>query len=795
MPRAEGGTETVAGSKRHSGNLPAEVTSFVGRRRELSEARQSLTRTRLLTLTGAGGLGKTRLALRLASEVRRSFPDGTWVVDLSPVEDGSLLARTVVTALRIDRTSALPPMAALIAHLAERRSLLVLDNCEHLRDACAALTRALLAAAPDLQVVATSRQALGVDGECLLTVPPLSAPDPQCPPPLASMTRYDTVQLFVERASAVVGGFTLTEEDRLAVAGICHRLDGMPLAIELAAAWLRVLSPRQILSYLNDRFGLLDRGCRVAPPRQQTLRAAIDWSYDLCTPQEQCGWARLSAFGGEFDLEAAEAVCVGDELERRQILDVVSRLVDKSVLIRNGGHGTARYRMLETIRQYGRARLHQAGAETVVRRRHRDYYQQLVARAESDWFSARQDAWFATLRRELANILMALEFCLTAPQESHAGLRLASSLWSHGLIAGGMEEARHWLGRALTLETGPSTARVKALWVDGWLAFLRGDTVVGRDRLAECQALAGGLGDAESLAHAMEFGGLAALFESDFLAAAPLLEEALDRHRATGDLWAQWTALFLLALTHCLTRDPRAATTAQQCLALCETHDAILARSYTLWLLGLQHWLHGENRQAITRLRDGLRLTRSGCDLLSSAQCLEVLAWATAQEGNSEHAATLLGAAQTARQSIGAALPGLGHLLHHHTECENRLRNALGDTAYDEAVRAGIELTRSQASDYALDGSVAVAASNGTSEPAHTPLTRRERQVVELLSQGLTDRQIAAKLVISPRTAEGHVQRMLAKLGFTSRTQAATWALKESRLWHDSCAEESQPGR
>ncbi|WP_460112207.1 ATP-binding protein [Streptomyces platensis] len=744
----------------------------------MSQTRTLLARSRLLTLTGAGGIGKSRLALRVARDVRRSFPDGAWVVDLGPVEDDALLAQTVLAALGLDHKSALPAITVLVDHLADKHLLLVLDSCEHLLNASAVLVRTLLAAAPGLKVLVTSRQSLGIDAEALLTVPPLSTPDPDRPPPPKAMMRYAAVQLFVERASAVLGDYTLSEDDHLAVAGICHRLDGIPLAIELAAARLRVLCPGQLLTVLDDRLALLNQGSRAAPARQQTLRAAIDCSFDLCAPQEQWGWARLSVFCGGFDLEAAEAVCAGEEVAREQVLGIISELVDKSVLTMESRRGLGRYRMLETIREYGRELLRLGGDETAVRRRHRDHYQAFAARAEADWFSARQETWSTRLHLERTNLRAALEFCLSTPHEVDAGLALATSLWGNALGAGNLDEQRRWLGQALAQDTEPTPARARALWADGWLALLLGDISTAKARLDACQDLAERLGDAESLAHAVQFAGLTALFREDFPAAVRLLEEAFDRHRATADLWAEWTALFLLALAYCLTGDPRASAMAEQCLALCDAHDARWSRSYALWLLGLQHWLREDAQRAIPLLQDGLRIVRSGRNLLGAAQCLEVLAWATAQDGRDEQAAVLLGAAQTAWQSAGIALPGLGRLLHHHSGCEARLRGSLGDTAYATAVTRGTKLTLDQATDYAL-GETPTSPTAFKPEHSPTPLTRRQRQVIELLAQGLTDKQIAAKLVLSPRTVEGHVHRLLAVLGFHSRTQIATWVVEK----------------
>lgn len=655
----------------------------------------------------------------------------------------------------------------------------MLDNCEHLLDACSELTRALLAAAPHLQVLATSRQALGADGEHLLAVRPLSAPDPSRPP-AAALAQYEAVRLFMDRAAAVVPGFTVGDDEWAAVAGICHRLDGIPLAIELAAARLRVLSPRQILERLDDRFALLSRGSSAAPARQQTLRAAVDWSFELCTPSERRLWARLSVFCGGLDLEAAEEVCTGDGLSRGEILDAATGLLDKSILIREDHRDQVRLRMLETIRQYGRSLLDQGpGGEELdsVQRRHRDHYQRLAARAESEWLSPRQMAWFARLRLEHANFRAALEFCLSTPGEAGSGLHLVTSLWSHPLGAGGMEEVRHWLGRALALVEEPSPVRAKALWIDGWLSHMRGDTAAGQARLADCQDLAEKLGDAESLAHAVRFAGLAALFDDDFGQAVPLLEDALERHRARYDLAAQWQTLFLLSVACCLSNDPRATELGEECLALCTAHDAQWSRSYALWVLGLQQWLCGDSQRVITLLQNALRVEQPAHNLLATALCLEVVAWATAHDGRSHQAAKLLGAAQTLWESIGCALPGVGRLLHHHTACRTHLQGSLGDTPFASAVQTGADLTLDEAIACALAQPISLTPTSADRH-APTPLTRREKEVVDLLAQGLTNKEIAAELVISPRTAGAHVANILGKLGFTSRTQIATWAVE-----------------
>src|SRR5215469_3421966 len=343
----------MASTARVTGNLPAELTSFVDRRNELAEVKRLLAASRLVTLTGPGGVGKTRLALRAAAGLRRAFRDGVWLVQLDQVRDEALVAQAVTRALGLQDRAGYAPAAALADYLAGRQVLLVLDNCEHLVDAAAKLADRLLRAAPGLRVLATSRESLNIAGETVLAVPPLAAPEAGRRLTVAELARFPAAGLFAERAAQVVAGFALTEANVAAVAGICRRLEGLPLAIELAAAWLPVLSAEQIDARLGDRLGLLTRGGRARPARQQTLRASIEWSYELCSQAERLLWARLSVFAGGFELDAAEGVCTDRRLVADQVLELLATLADKSILIASPGEGVARYRLPETLREYG----------------------------------------------------------------------------------------------------------------------------------------------------------------------------------------------------------------------------------------------------------------------------------------------------------------------------------------------------------------------------------------------------------------------------------------------------------
>ena len=355
----------MAPGARVTGNLPAELTSFVGRRGEVAEVRRLLAGSRLVTLTGVGGVGKTRLALRAAAELARAFPGGVWLVRLDQLRDEALVAQAVAGALGLQDRAGYSPEAALAEYLAGRQLLLVLDNCEHLVDAVAKLADLLLRAAAGLRVLATSREALIIDGEMVLPVPPLPVPEAGQPLTAAGLGVFPAVRLFAERAAQVVPGFAVTEANMAAVAGICRRLEGLPLALELAAAQTRVLSPEQIDERLGDRLGLLTRGGRARPARQQTLRASIEWSHELCSPAERLLWARLSVFAGGFELDAAEGICADDRLAAGRVLDLLAALAGKSVLTAEHREGVARYRLPETL-----ARV-RAGTPARVRRGHR----------------------------------------------------------------------------------------------------------------------------------------------------------------------------------------------------------------------------------------------------------------------------------------------------------------------------------------------------------------------------------------------------------------------------------------
>ncbi|ONI92041.1 LuxR family transcriptional regulator [Saccharothrix sp. ALI-22-I] len=767
------------------GNLPLELTSFVGRRREVAEAKRVLSASRLVTLTGVGGVGKSRLALRVATQVQRAFDDGEWLVELGELQDPELVAHTVADTLGLREQSTmgpgeqleLSPVARLTEYLAARQVLLVLDNCGHVVDAVAKLVDALLRSCPGLRVLATSRERLGVGGEITLPVPPLSVPDPRQPHSLPGLSRFEAVTLFMERAVAVVPGFCLTADNDVAVAEICRRLDGLPLAIELAAARLPVLSPGEILRRLSDRFQLLETRLRGTQARHRTLRACIEWSYELCTRAEQRLWARLTVFVGSFEPVAAESICAGDGLASEDVFELMTSLVDKSILVCEDDGTVVRYRLLDTIREYGQDKLRESDQNTEPRRRHRDWYAELVARADAEWISPRQVDWFARLEREYPNIRAALESCLTEPGQAGVGLRMATSLYLYWFGRGLLSEGRHWLDRALAQQPRPCVDRGRALYVDSMLAGHQGDVAATSTLVAEGQQVAEQLGDASMRALFTLASGYLAIYRGDLRHAVALLDAALDTYRAEGDIPRLLETLLALALASEGLGDPaRALACHEEALAITEPRGEVWYRSISLWVLGLALWQQGDLRRATGLVRESLRLKLPLNDLLGFAWCLEALAWIAAGEPDRRRAATLLGAVQECWQAIGASPAKSPHLLGYHDECEQRTRHALGEQAFQAAFQRGVDLGLTDAIGYALDEKPQPARSPaGTT----TTLTQREQQVADLVAEGLTNKGIAARLVISQRTAESHVKNIMTKLGFTKRTQLATWVTEQ----------------
>ncbi|NKQ55489.1 AAA family ATPase [Amycolatopsis sp. K13G38] len=748
-----------------------ELTSFIGRTREIADVRKLLSVARLITLTGVGGVGKTRLARRVACEVRDEFADGAWFVDLARASEPALLATIIADTLGVPDQSAGSTEAALIEYLANRKLLLILDNCEHLLQACAALVHEILQEAETITILATSRESLGVLGEYSWPVPPLSMPDLANVAPSRGGYVYghEALDLFEERARAVRPGFTLDSESRGVAAQLCQRLDGLPLAIELAAVRLRALSIEQIVTRLEDRYRLLCTGNRGGPARHQTLRAAVDWSFDLCSEREKTMWARLSVFAGAFDLVDAEEVCAGVGIAREEVFELLSDLIDKSIVLREGTDEAPRYRLLETIKAYGRQKLAVAGGDVVLRRKHRDHYLRLAERSESGWFGSEQALWCLRLRNAQANFWAALDFCLTTAGEALTGLRMAGALIFYWNACGHLKDGRYWLERTLNAAPAPSPEKVKALWVNGYIAMTQGDNESAMRSFDDCVELAGQLEDPVARAFCLQFRGSAEQFKGNLTEAETLLADAVDFHRGRGALNSLTVlATAQLAFVSCLIgKADRAVALCEECRAVSAIHGEQWALSWAHWVLGLARWTLGDYEPAALALNQSLVAKRALDDNLGMSACVELLAWVAFEEGDAKRACRLFGAAVALWASVGHPLFGSAELLAIHDRYEERVRGTLGSRAYERFHVQGQQMT--------LDEVMSFACAQTAPPDAEPRLTRRENQVAGLIAEGLSNKQIAARLVISQRTAEGHVENVLAKLGFQSRAQVAAW--------------------
>ncbi len=660
----------MAPGARVTGNLPAELTSFVGRRDEVAEVRRLLTESRLVTLTGVGGVGKTRLALRAAAGLARAFGDGVWLVRLDQLRAEALVAQAIAGVLGLQDRAGYSPAASLAEYLAGRQLLLVLDNCEHLVNAVAKLVDLLLRASPGLRVLATSRESLIIDGEMVLPVPPLPVPPlpgpvPEAGQPLtaAGLGVFPAVRLFAERAAQLVPGFAVTESNSAAVAGICRRLEGLPLAIELAAARLPVLSAEQINARLGDRLGLLTRGSRTNPARQQTLRASVEWSYELCSQAERLLWARLSVFAGGFELDAAEGICADHRLAAEEVPELLAALADKSILIAEHGQGVARYRLPEVLREFGQERLQECGEHTTLRRRHRDWHEQLARRVDIDWLSPQIAEWTARLFREHANVQAAQDFCQAEPGEAEAGLRIALHVWHfYYWDPGHVSEGRYRLGQALARAGEPTVWRARGLLVASFLAGVSGDRGAARVLLEQGTSLAGQLDDPATSAFVAWALATACAMAGDLYQAIAQYEVGLAVLPAA--VGGRVRALLLTGLAHAagLAGDEeRALACHREIAALTEADGEYVRRgnsAWSLYTLGVAAWRQGDLDRATGLQQQSLRLWEGLNRQMGDAYCLEALAWIAVSQRQHERAAVLLGAATGLCQSMGTTLDG-----------------------------------------------------------------------------------------------------------------------------------------
>ncbi|HZU15175.1 MAG TPA: LuxR C-terminal-related transcriptional regulator [Candidatus Dormibacteraeota bacterium] len=753
-------------------NLPAERSSFVGRRRELRTLAQLLASSRLVTLVGPGGVGKTRLALRAASRALEEVPDGVWLVELGSLGSPALLQHVVATQLGLRPQASTWLLPTLIDALRDRELLLVLDNCEHLIDACAALTDVLLARCPRLRVLATSRQPLHLEGESVLVVPPLDAPESGEAPNAEGLWERDAVRLFVTRARDLLPDFQLTPENASAVADVCRRLDGLPLALELAAVCLPVLGVEGLCARLDDRFQLLSRGRRSTGRRQRTLRAVFDWSYELLDEPERVLWRRLAVFPGSFDLEAAEAVCGGDPLPADRVMGLLLELVDRSLVSVVPDGDRMRYRLLETVRAYCLERLRSAGEEGEIRNRHLRWYAQLSAAAGRDWLGPRQGWWLERLEREVDNLRAALEH-VRDEDLVEVGLEMASDLWLFWYARGRLATGQWFLRRLLEAAPGADRSRARALANAAYLGLAQGDRETAAAEAEEALGLARAAGDPWLLPEVLVIGALAARAGQDRARAEALLREALDLYRAQGRGARVGVAVAGLGSLALEAGDDRRALALQaEAEALHRAAGDDWNLGFCLFEQGVIHWHLGDLEEARRRIVEALSLRRRLDDHRGIASCLDAMAWLFATEGEHERAARWLGAADAAWRAIPATIAPQWQP--YRRACETACRRSLGAERFRRAQEWGRNGRLDDLLAELADPGLAVvrAPEHAVRAPALSP---RELQVARLVARGLTNKEIARRLGISPRTAETHVEHILSKLALSSRAQIGAW--------------------
>ncbi len=671
------------------GNLRAPLTSLVNRRAELAELQKLLSQSRLVTLIGVGGVGKTTLGTRAAAKQCQSFPGGVWLVELSDLHDGSLLVHVAASALGLRDQSATAPIDRLIDFLGHREALLVLDNCEHIIDAAAELVESLLGHCPQLRILATSREALDVGGEAVLSLLPLQCPDGDSEPTLSELNGFDAVALFVERAQAVLSGFTLTADNKAAVALICARLDGLPLAIELAAARLRALSPQQIAEKLSEHYELLGRGRRRATARQQTLTLCVQWSFDLCSPDEQQLWGRLSIFAGGFELNAAHDIC-GQRITSEDFLDLVSALVDKSILIRSEHEGEVRFRLLEPLRDYGRISIADSGDYPSLRRRHADWYRALLADSRANWFGNQQVKWLNRLNVEMPNIREALRFSVS--DSALTAMEMAAAVRPYLYARGMFNEAIRWLDLALSAAPPePTPQRFQALCGTVWILPAIGDLETTRLRIAEARSLLDVVADPAAPAILDCSDGFVALHSGDFELARDYLRRAIAR---TTDYEVRVVSRVLMGWVHDFFGENQDALHSfEDALVLANSCGESVWRSAVLASVGIGRWRLGDTEFGSQALRQGLQLSVDVNDPPHAMEYVLGLGWIAGSTGDHRRAVMLMAAASAVSRLLGIPLHSFPYLGRFHEDCERRARQALDPAEFDAASREGDSLT------------------------------------------------------------------------------------------------------
>ena len=749
-----------------SAALPAEYTSFVDRREQLARARAHLGDVRLLTIVGAGGVGKTRFAIRLADAVRRLFGDGVWFVDLTAVTPGGSAADHAATQLGLESVGR-DQEAVVARFFADRSALLLIDNCEHVIGSAVSLITRLLTECPELTVIATSREDLRLRLGLTFALEPLSTPAPGEPIELSS------VQLFLDRCATALPD---PSPDQLAdIVAICRKLEGVPLAIELAATRVRAIAPRQILERLDAPQALLVGRDRDVPARQRSLTEAIAWSYDLCTEDEQTVWRWMSVFVGGWSLDAAERLAL-DAVLATPVIDVVESLLDKSIIRRVEDPDGITFSMLDAVQRFGLDRSPPAELEQ-SRLVHRAWQLERLQAMEADWYGPNQVAWLAFAHRQLPNLRAALDFSVQRGDAAVAALLLVTAWRVVWQAQGRFDELRRRGLEVLALGEIDTPELCQLLVIVGGIECAQGDPASGFARLDEAAAIAKRLGDPFTIS---AIPGMHGSVDQDVESCIAAFEQSLALQGGSNMNVARANVEERLALAY--DRGGRRAEASELRTALVRRAvraGDVFETSYLLLNAGLNAGARGQSAEALELLRQSLSLKQGMDDAVGLAQVEEALASVAVLQGDFAPAATLLGAANTIWLEVGgnvSMFPSAVTALRPRTV--EVARSRLGARAYDSAFHRGSAFTVAEGIAFALGADLPER--SNIAGATSSVLTARERQVAALVGQGLSDRAIADRLVISRRTAEGHVSRSLMKLGFTSRAQLAAWSVNTS---------------
>jgi predicted ATPase/DNA-binding CsgD family transcriptional regulator len=758
-----------------------ELSSFVGREKEMTEVKRLLEASRLLTLTGSGGCGKTRLALAAAGELSEGFEGSVWLVELAPLADPSLVAQAVAATLGVREQPGRSLTEMLSGYLGSKKLLLVLDNCEHLIEACAELAESLLRFCPGLCVLATSREALGITGEVAWPVPSLSLPDLRRLPDIGSLPEYESARLFVERAVAVRPDFVLTEQNASAVAQVCYRLDGIPLAIELAAARTKVLSVEEVADRLDDCFRLLSAGGRTAMPHQHTLHATMDWSHELLGRKERILFRRLSVFAGGFSLEAAESVCIGADVERDEVLGLLSHLIDKSLVVAREDGGETRYRLLETVRQYGREKLEASADAKEARRRHTGFYLALAEEAEPRLKGRQQVEWMEKLEVENQNLRAATQRLLKKG-EIETVVRLAWALRLFWYQRGHQGEGHRYAGSVLEMDDAlPTVVRARAYLVAAVMSY--GFESIGRTQQLweESFALFGRTEDKSGLALAMGGVGIIAMLQNDTERASTFIEDSVNLFRELGDKWGISSVLMYLGMVPFNRGDYEEATRYfEEALALSREIGNRQSGYVSLHNLAQTAEARGDHERAMRLYAEGMRLALEISDEAHAAYCLEELARLVGMRSEPERPVRLLGASQALLEAAGAPLYAYARDRDLYERWMEELHSRLGETAFGAAWAEGRAMSPEHAIEYALEQDVIPERAAPESYPAG--LSSRDVEVLRLVASGLTNAEVAEKFFLSSRTVDWYMSAIYRKLGCHTRAEAARFAAEHGLL-------------